>query len=355
MVKYFVFILTGLFVSVLAVQDVKIDSYNDLQNAIEKLADSKQYLEAISLIENEKDKFPGREFDLLAELSSLYLKTEQFEKCYKVWADGHRKGYFFLLDPRFDQFKSIAVNEQFKLYAAADKALREKALGKSKTIYELFLPEGYDKNRKYPLFIILHGGGRNIESAKKDWEIVPPLNSDYIVVYLQSYLHYDYASFGWRSSDKRAFKDIKTIFDKIKAEYKVDTTKIIVGGVSAGGVAAIDLAIHEIIPVKGVIGFCPGKPKAFDADRAEILKKNGVRFFIVSGEKDFYLERQKQMTAVFDKTKIPYQFKIIPAYQLIKNIKIKIFSHFKSASPISERLFFNSFLYFFMSSIDDAA
>jgi len=59
-------------------------------------------------------------------------------------------------------------------------------------------------------------------------------------------------------------------------------------------------------------GFCPGKPKAFNDDKAEILKKNGVKFFIVSGEKDFYLERQKQMTAVFDKTKIPYQFKIIP-------------------------------------------
>ena len=312
MVKYVVLIIAGLCTSVLSVQEMKIDTYDDLQKADAKLKDNKQYSEALNLIENEKEKFPDKEFELSAELADLCLKTEQYEKCYKVWENGHQKGFFFLIDPRFEQYKPIAENERFKNYAAADKALREKALEKSKTKYELFLPDDYDENRKYPLFFILHGGGRNIESAKNDWKRTAPLNTDYIMVYLQSYLHYDHSTFGWRSSDERAFNDVKNILDEIKAEYKVDTSKIIIGGVSAGGVAAIDLAIHEIIPVKGVIGFCPGRPKAFDADKAEILKKNGVKFFFVSGENDFYLERQKQMAAVFDKIKIAYQLKIIP-------------------------------------------
>ncbi len=269
-----------------------------------------EYDEALKLVQGVWGQFPERRFDLSRELLYLYRKTEQYERCLTVWEKGHRQGFFYMIIPTMKQYEPFAGFDKFAAIAEEDKRLREAALEKSQTIFEVVLPQGYSEKETYPLLIVLHGGGSNIERAKKHWHS-PLLGEKYIVVFIRSYLHYDSETFGWKVFDPRAREDIRRCFDEIAAQYPVDTARVIIGGISAGGTAAIDMTFNQVIPVAGFIGVCPGKPREFDAERAGQAKAAGIKGVIISGETDRYRPRQEAMVEIFRQIEFPHRFDII--------------------------------------------
>ena len=70
-----------------------------------------------------------------------------------------------------------------------------------------------------------------------------------------------------------------------------------------------DLAFNNILSVQGIIGFCPGKPRNFDVN---IINNKDIKLYMLGGETDFYLERQKQMAELFEQAGIAYIHDIIP-------------------------------------------
>lgn len=291
-------------------QTAEFSSYDEYYEEVNRLEGQKLYDQALKLVESVKDQFPDRQFEISQEFVYLYTKTEQYEKCLDVWEDGHRRGYFYLINTRMPRYAPFLEFERFTAIAEGDAKLREEALAKSRTSYEVVTPADYSTENKYPLLIVLHGGGSSIERARKNWKSVR-LQQDYILAYVQSYLHYDYKTFGWRSYDPRAREDLKNCYDEILKEYAVDTSAVIIGGVSAGGTAAFDIAFNQILPVRGLIGVCTGKPQEFDSTRVEAAKKFGLKVIILSGENDHYLPRQEEMIEVFDAVGLSYKFDIV--------------------------------------------
>ncbi len=286
---------------------VEKPDFGVIEDQLWELEENKLYDEIISLLDSIKADYPENGFEISDWYANAYLSKKQFDKAYSIWESGHGMSYFYLLHPQLPPYKEIAEADQFKKLSEKDLQLRNKALQKSKTLKEIVLPNNYDSKNKYPLLIVLHGGRSTIERSIRNWHS-EKLNNEFIIMFVQSYRHYNLKKFGWRSGDERAHNDIKALFNETTTEYNIDTAKVIIGGISAGGVMAIDIASNNIIPIAGFLGICPAEPKGFNVEIANKMKELKLKGYIVAGETDFYRERQNNMMKIFDETEFPYEF-----------------------------------------------
>jgi poly(3-hydroxybutyrate) depolymerase len=200
--------------------------------------------------------------------------------------------------------------DSFDEIAKSDSDLRAKAIEQSTTLYELEIPKKYKINNDYLVIFIFHGGGSNLQKVMNHWSS-KMLDKNFIKVYLQSYRCYDSGTFGWKSGDERADSDILKIYKEVSGSYRIDSTRIYVAGISAGATYAIDMAFRKVIPVSGIIAFCPGLPQDLVAESLEEYKPSHMKAYIVSGENDYYQGTQRQMTEIFDLVGFEYKHLVI--------------------------------------------
>lgn len=279
------------------------ERYQKIEDSLDVLYDLEKYDDAIELIHTVCGDLPDYDYELSNSLTIFYRGTEQYEECMDVWEEGHKKGHFYGILPgrRYDPFKEYPRFEQI---IKEDTRIRELATQNSKTIVEVRTPQYQDPDRRYPLLIVLHGGGSSNKRAMENWKS-EMLEKEYIVAFIQSYFCISSNTYGWKRSDSIAREDIRNIYLDLFEGYPVDESQVIVGGISAGGSTAIDIAISGIIPITGLFGVCPGLPDEFDSDKAALLRDRGVRAYILGGEKDFYLERQNKMAEICNDVGLP--------------------------------------------------
>ena len=305
--KTIVTLLALLILSGLVLAD---DAFDQFEDSLSNLIDSAQYDQALAYLQENTSKFTQYDFEFSDYEAQIYLNQKEYKQAYQIWSTGHQKGFFYLLHPALSSYSEIKDDTAFLALSQKDLALRQSANDSSLTIYEVALPENYSSTSSYPLLLVLHGGRRTIEQSKNKWQ-ADWLKNNFITVYLQSYRHYNYNKYGWASGDLRSRDEIAAIYNELLATYNIDRTKILVGGISAGGSMALDLALNNIIPINGLIGICPGKPTTFADTLVEQSKARGLKIFFVSGETDFYKEAQLQMTAVFDTKDLMYEHYIV--------------------------------------------
>lgn len=308
--KLWFFLYIILFTTACYPQDITFNNWDEVQTEINRIEGSKDYNAAIEFINSVKDNFPENEFEVILESAYCYGKIGNLEAGLDKYEYGQQLGFFFGLNFRSSVYAPYKESERFAKLIEKDRELRNAALEKSKTIYEVKLPENYNESNLYPAIVILHGGGRTLKDSQKHW-ISERTDKEFVKIFIQSYLHYTSKTFGWAGFDPRARKEMRECFDEVVGKYSIDTTKVIIGGISAGGSASIDFSINNIIPTNGFIGICPGKPREFDSERVKAANEKNVSGYILSGETDFYLERAKEMVAIFDETNFNYYFEII--------------------------------------------
>ncbi len=271
----------------------------------------KQYREAVDILNKLLEKYPAEDYDIGRELAILYGKTEEFDKGLEIWENGHKKGYYYFIIPNSDDYSSYVKQKKFKEIFKRDHIIRKEVNDKTPVSYETVLPKTYSKSRTYPVFLILHGGGSTIARAKANWKS-HILDDEYIQVFLQSYIHYDMHTYGWKSSDPRTREEIKRCYAEIVENYSVDQSRVVIGGISAGATMAIDIAFTGIIPITGFIAVCPGKPTEFKTEGIEAAVKAGKKGILIAGETDFYRPRQEEMINAFNKLGFKYLYTVIP-------------------------------------------
>jgi len=99
----------------------------------------------------------------------------------------------------------------------------------------------------------------------------------------------------------RSDREIKSIFKDIQLKYQVDTSIIVVAGMSAGSNNAIGMALRGVIPVSGILAFCPGLPHERSLD---------IKAYLLGGEHDFYLKQQAKLAEIFDQIGLDYLYVI---------------------------------------------
>ncbi|MEN8154431.1 MAG: hypothetical protein ABFR75_10455 [Acidobacteriota bacterium] len=289
----------------------KDDAYLQLYKKIVSLYRAKKFEETRNLLEKNIGNYPEK-FDRFAyNLSIIYGHTKEFEKGIKILNKAHKKGVWFNIlifkSPLYKGYKDLPG---FKAVLSKNNELYEKAKKDTKSKMDISLPENFDKSKKYPLFIALHGGGENIKNFKPRWTS-EKMKNEYIVAYLQSSQLIAPDGYGWENYFITK-KEVKSAFEKILEKYPVDKKRIIIGGFSSGGGASLFLTFKEKIPVKGFIILCPQVPK--EIVEPDVLKaaKKGIRGTFITTERDNRLELQKKLVGIFKRSGLGHKFVIFP-------------------------------------------
>ncbi len=287
--------------------------YKDFSEVDEKLlmlARNEKPDKALKILNNVRDKFPANEYQTINWLVYFNRITEKYDECLNLWEEGHRKGYFFGIIPSELRYQVFYDNLRFIKIAEKDAQLLETSLEKSKTIYEIRTPDNYTPDKKYPILFALHGGRENIWHAKTQWQS-DKLFSNYIIVYMQSYLYDDYISYGWDVDDPRGRKYFQEIFTEVKEKYSIDSTGVIIAGLSAGGYIGCDITFNNIIPITGYIGVCTGLPENLNLDKIRAARDRGLKAFLIAGENDYMISHLIKLEKLFIEGDLQYQFHII--------------------------------------------
>lgn len=178
--------------------------------------------------------------------------------------------------------------------------------------YVVHLPENYNSEKKYSLFIALHGDGIcNIKEFSGYWKPDVFLKNNFILAYVQSSQVICHNGHGWLKDLKKANKDIKACYDLILKEYSVDERSLFIGGFSGGAIAATNFTFSNIISIKGFIGLCTEeKPEAFTIANVELAAKRGVKGVFMEGELVLPMEEEDEMLKIFAEVGLSFEYYI---------------------------------------------
>ena len=287
-------------------------NYREMHDYFGKLYEQKKYEEAAALMEKGLLDFPDHTEANANNLAFIYVKLEQFDKSMDALQYGLDHGVWFSIYTFLsDVWEPCRKLEKFQMILDRNEELRQEAQKLAKPELVIVTPEKYEKGKKYPLFIALHGGNSNIANFRKAWKS-EKLNSEFIMAYVQSSQIVAMNGFNWTEDIEIAKNEISEACKKVLAEYPVDGNEIIIGGFSSGGVAALEISFCNTIPVRGFVSLCPGKPESFTEEYITEAKNRGIRGTIITTEMDPRLEVQKEMVELLKSTGFEYQFEVTP-------------------------------------------
>ncbi|MGQ9706640.1 MAG: TPR end-of-group domain-containing protein [bacterium] len=189
--------------------------------------------------------------------------------------------YLFTEDPDFDNIKDT---NEFKKLAEKVEVLLEEA---RKNVWEtkVFIPSDYTPEKMYSIFIMLHGfGGSPFDFIRGFQEYILERGFIYVVPYGTEI--FGTTSFGWGDAKKTEEKILSEI-RRLKREYSIDNSNIILGGYSQGGSRAFSVGIRNSDIFRGFISVAGFFDEEGVKDSIEKLKNRGdFRFYIITGGKN---------------------------------------------------------------------
>ena len=124
-------------------------------------------------------------------------------------------------------------------------------------------------------------------------------------MYIQSSQAICTNGFNWTDSWKKTREDIKACYDQVAKKYSIDPERVIVGGFSGGGIAAIEVTMANVFPVKGFIALCSSRrPESFTRKAVEGAIQRGVKAVMLHGELEEAPE-EREMEQLFKETGFP--------------------------------------------------
>lgn len=266
--------------------------------------------EAVTFLERASDQYPDYFFEITCTLAEAYMQLNDFEKALTFYERILNQGLFYSISPNDQERIPSEYTDRFTKIWDENNRLKEQAQAKANPVYDVVEPGHYSDKKEYPLFIILHGGGSNIEFAKFYWK--SKMLNKFLCAFIQSSEVDSSVGFTWWKRIDQGRRDIKECYRKIIEQYPVDTKTVLIGGFSVGGTMAIDVVITNIIPVRGFVGGCPGKPEKFTKEKVEKAAQIGIKGVMIAGENDYYRKYQVEMAAIFKETGFNHQFVEIP-------------------------------------------
>jgi predicted esterase len=287
-------------------------TYKDMRAEVGRLYGEKKFNELTNLLEWGLEKFPDHLHANSFNLSITYIQLKQPGKAILVMEKAVKKGVWFgKYTFENEIFTPLKSEKKFQKLLKKNLELLEAAQKKSKPELKVITPVNFQTEKKYPLFIALHGGGENLEQFMPLWTS-KKLKEEFIVAYPQSSQLVDMYGFSWTEDMTLSLKEIQTAYNKVITDYPVDQNRIYVGGFSSGGVAALEVVLKNTLPVRGFVALCPAKPEPFDPEDVSAARDRGIRGTIITTEMDNRIEQQKEVINIFSQQGLQYQFAVTP-------------------------------------------
>ena len=290
----------------------EFSNYQEMRDYFGKLYEQEKYEEAAALMEKGLLDFPDHTEANAFNLAFIYVKLEQFDKSMDALQYGLDHGVWFSIYAFLsDVWNPCRELEKFQKILDRNEELRQEAQKLAKPELVIVTPEKFEKSKKYPLFIALHGGNSNIVNFREAWKS-EKLKKEFITAYVQSSQIVAMNGFSWTEDIEIAKKEISEAYHKVLAEHSIKKNEVIIGGFSSGSVAAMEITFSNTIPVRGFISLCPGKPESFTEENIINAKRRGIRGTILTNEMDRRLEVQKEMVELLKTTGFKYCFEVTP-------------------------------------------
>jgi predicted peptidase len=146
--------------------------------------------------------------------------------------------------------------------------------------YMLFVPDGYDSSKVYPLVLFLHGAGETGTDGKKQTYVglgpvarMQEKNFPFFIVFPQS------QDRSWQADSKDGQRAL-AILDEVRKNYKIDDKRLYLTGLSMGGFGTWSLAQKYPDRWAAIVPVCGGG----DADQAKAIKD--VPCWVFQGDAD---------------------------------------------------------------------
>jgi predicted esterase len=275
----------------------------------------KKYDETLAIL-NDSAKYLSKKdyeehlFNIILDKARIYSKLHNGEAYLNTLREALNLGYSFpLIWKRFDFLRD---NRNYPSIEELNQKLLKGSKEKARFKYEVHLPESYDPNKKYPLFLCLHGDGSdgNIPNHSWYWRSDVLTQRGFIFVYPQSSQVYCHNGFGWLIDRLKSRQELKNCYEQLLTDYSIDENCVIIGGFSGGADATIDISISNSIAVKGFVALCPSENViTFDLADAQNAAKQGIKGVVFEGEYETELPVQ-DMLKVFEKAGLPCKYEI---------------------------------------------
>lgn len=203
---------------------------------------------------------------------------------------------------------------------------------KKKMPYSLFVPEGYNPKKKYPLMVALHGLWSN------HWQMIryPGLTKlaqehGYVVVAPMGYNSSGwYGSRGQRSRfsnpnnlGELSEKDVMNVLGIIREEFNVDDNRIYLMGHSMGGGGTWHLGMKYPEMWAALAPVAPAPPKNIN----DLLKLKDIPVIVVQGDRDGLVRSSRIWVAKMKELGIRHEYvevkggnHIKPAFERLPDI-----------------------------------
>ena len=264
---------------------------------------------AIAAFEYAKTRFPADLYTTIRRLTSLYASTKQYDKVMDTWELGQSRELFFMAESKL--YEPLFQTERYRTFLVGNARLLEEARKSAKAKYDVVLPDPFDPTREYPVFIVLHGNNINTAVMKPRWKL-DTLAGSFVLVFLQSSQVTGSESFIWDDL-ATGRRDVAGCYAWLQKNYRIDTTRVLIGGFSGGGGMAIDAAIRGVIPAKAFIALCPGGVLPGRSDLAALKEAAGRSLVgqVIAGERDDP-EEAKAFVALLSEAGVQVGLTVVP-------------------------------------------
>ena len=293
-------------------------TYNDVGNEIDRLYGLEEFAAAYELLEATWPGLPGetmhpRMQDPLLFKAYILTHLDRFEETLEIIRTFHRLGYSCGLS--WSAFDGIRALEGYDEVERTNDRLIAEAKAETKLEYDVFLPEGHDAAKAYPLALILHGDGGSRTSVRTFWHAKPLLDRGFIVAYVQSSQLVFTAHYAWLPDPAIAWKDVREAHERIRETHRVDETSLILCGFSGGAITAVDLVFGEALPVTGFICLCPEiTPEHFTPESVTRAAARGVRGAFLEGALVWPLDDEQEMVDQMNAAGLPLEIIVNEGY-----------------------------------------
>ena len=307
-----VFLLLAALSCAAATQDDPEKQYQEFRGRLIEMYNAKQYAEGAKLIEENYDRFPDKATAMSYNMALFCVHLEDYDRAIAYLTKVHEKGQFFNIYAFQNEFWApLRANERFEAVIARNLAIKEEFQKTAKPKLEVTLPEGFDGAKTYPLFIALHGGGENIEAFKPNWRS-DLMEREFIIAWVQSSQVATMNGYTWEEQETTR-REVREAYEKVCADYPVDTSEVLIGGFSSGGYGSLVVTFFEpAVPVKGFVILCPPMPENITAAEVTAARDRGVRGTIITTELDNRVPAQRAMADLLRDNGLQYQFVMTP-------------------------------------------
>lgn len=274
-------------------------TFRELTDQMMRLYTEGKFSEALQLVEQQADRFPEQSARTTFWKMCLLSLGGRPAEVMSVFRQGLDFGFWWSQDQfRDSDLDAVRDLPEFKRLMAISQEKYEEARGHIPRDQSLLLPDS-PASGKYPLLIALHGRNGNKDSQLEDWEVAQ--RRGWLVLSPQSTQPLSSVTYCWDNATE-GLADLLFYFDWVSRQYPIDPQRVVIAGFSQGSGMALYTALKGTLPARGFIGI-----GTWWADVNELAyERKDLRGYFVTGEKDYALERVREIQNVLRSSQVPF-------------------------------------------------